>query len=290
MASLLRLLACFALFFACQARAEPLVLPAGLELEFPPKLDLTYQVVPAYDEVAKVIAGWQGGKLQYFVTAENLTPEYRDARAYLGGLARDLQATWGQLQAGPQRTYRTAAGLDVATMRFTRPAAGPDKPAITLFAHHLTDGRNTYLAMCTPVPPAVPDTVQQACITLLKTARPARSAPPKAERSEDELVGSWVTEDTLPDGRRVVSRMELRPDLNFMATVQAGDQRLLDAAGVWSRQGAKLLWTYVRSRPALPASAKEDEDEIVSVTRDELKLKSKLTGKLRVLRRAQPAG
>lgn len=46
--------------------AAPILLPSGLTLDPPDEIDLTYQTIPSFDESEKVIAGWNGEKLQYF--------------------------------------------------------------------------------------------------------------------------------------------------------------------------------------------------------------------------------
>jgi hypothetical protein len=268
------------------AQAQGLVLPEGLRFSSPTHLDLTYQVIPSYDDKQKVIASWAGERLQFFVAISRLPPGYTDAQAYHAGLARDLRAAWETFATGRQASYRAGDGLSGTVVEYIEKSTDPDRPSTSLFAHFLTDGQVSFLATATVVPPAQPGRVFDDTMSLMRTAgmASARVAPP--QRSEDAFVGTWIIEERLPDGRMSSARIELKADLSFSTRVHLGEQVVLDATGVWRRSGHLLHWVYLSSVPPLPANRREDTDSVVASDRNIIIVRSSLSGKERTMRRA----
>jgi hypothetical protein len=185
-------------------------------------------VVPAYDEQEKVIAGWAGERLQYLITVSRLPPGHTDAQAYHAGLARDLRAAWETLLTGRSESYRATDGLSGTVVEYIKRSTDPDRPNVTLFTHFLTDGRGSYVATVTVMPPAIASRVYIDAMSLMRTAGLSETNE-KRVRSEDALIGVWTTEEKLPDGRVVVARTELKADLSFATRVRTGEQVLLEA-------------------------------------------------------------
>jgi hypothetical protein len=269
-----------------QATAAPITHPSGFTVDPPASLDVTFQVVPTYDEQEMVFAGWSGEKLDYFVAAEKLPPKYLDPSAYFTAVAHDLRAAWGGLQVGRQSTYK-AGSLAGTVTEFTKPAKDGAGPT-TLFMHFLTDGRVSFVATATVVPPATPTSVLDRSTQLLKTAHlaavPAALAPQPS--NESPLAGTWTTDDKLPDGRPLKARVVLSADRSFRTEVSTPGRVLFAATGAWSKQGDTLHWIYLRSEPPLPADKREDQDTVVSHDGTTLVLKSRATGKTRSFKRS----
>lgn len=267
----------------CHAAAA-LTLPEGLQLDPPGALDLTYQVIPSYDEQDKVIARWSGDRLQYFIAVSRLPPGWTDAQTYHAGMARDLRAAWDALQTGRSERYRTAGGLSGSVVEYIRPSTDPDRAATTLLAHFLTDGKVSYLATVSVVPPAAVARVFDEALSLMRTATLGAEESPRV-RSEDAFVGSWTMEERLPDGKTMTARIELKPDLTFATRARVGEQVILEASGTWARSGRELHWTYLYSKPELPARAREDRDTVVAADTQIVILRSARSNKERTMRR-----
>ncbi|MBB3105467.1 hypothetical protein [Azomonas macrocytogenes] len=75
-------------------------------------------------------------------------------------------------------------------------------------------------------------------------------------------------------------------DGSFASKVSLNDQQIFDCTGVWSKKDNAIYWTYLYSAPELPQSSREDMDKILSAKEDQVVLKSSLTGKQRVMKRA----
>lgn len=274
------------LLLIASGQAESLILPEGLELDLQEQLDLTYQTIPSYDEKEKVIAGWDGENLQYIVTTGKLPSEYVDAKIYLPAFVRDLRAAWGGIEVGKQANYETDSGMMVTVVVLSKPARRDTKGVDTI-AHFITDGKVAFIVSVTRVGAASVERIFDDTVELLRTAKlPSSSAVQKSERSEDSFVGRWIGEEKLPDGRTFVAKIQLKQDLSFSTDVRLGEQVVLAATGVWARTGNSIHWTYLYSNPELPMAAREDEDQVISADATTLVLKSNLSGKERMFKRA----
>jgi hypothetical protein len=260
----------------------------GLRFEVPAHLDLTYQVVPSYDETERVIAAWHGERLQFIVASSELPAGYTDAQAYHAGMARDLRAAWEQLAIGRSANYRTTGSLNGAVVEYIKRSTDPDRASTILFQHLLSDGRVSHAVTVAVVPPASAARVYEDSMALLRTAALSGIKEPVV-RAEDAFVGVWTSDERLPDGRIARMRVEFKADLSFATRVSIGEQLVLDATGVWGRSANKLHWTYLYSQPPLPARHKEDVDIVVAADRDLIILRSTLSAKERSLRRVTGA-
>lgn len=286
-----RLLAALSVVFAVRVHAQgldgsgSLLVPAGLRFQVPRHLDLTYQIVPSYDETEKVIAAWSGERLQFFVAISALPAGHTDAQGYHAGMARDLRSAWGDLRTGRSAAYRANDGLNGSVVDYVKPSTDPDRPSTSLLVHFLTNGRVSFLATVGIVQPASVGLVFDDSVSLMRTAALSVDAE-QPVRSEDAFVGAWTSEERLPDGRVASMRVELKADLSFAARVRLGEQLIFNATGVWSRSANLLHWTYLDSSPPLPAHRREDVDTVVAADRNLIILRSRLSGKERSLRRS----
>lgn len=277
-----------AILLCLQIPARALDLPAGLSLKPPADLDLTFQVVPAYDEKEKVIARWNGDELQYFVSVNRLPAGYLDAKSYLAGFERDLKGAWSALVIGRKSSYKAKGGLSGTVVEYSKPAKG-DAPGVTLIVHFVADSKASFIATATPIAPGAVAPAFDETVRMFESAallKPGVDPGPVA-RNEDELVGKWTSEDSLPDGRKISSTLELKQDLSFASTVSMQGKAIFSATGVWSKSAEGVHWTYIYTSPELPADKREDDDLIVSVTASEMTLKSALSNRERVFKRAE---
>ena len=70
--------------------SQPQIVANGLAIKLLEQLDLTYQIIPDYDEREYVLAGWDGEDLQYFSAFSKLPPGWLVADKWFAGFKRDL--------------------------------------------------------------------------------------------------------------------------------------------------------------------------------------------------------
>lgn len=265
------LAASFAL--VAHTQAQTFVLPSGLAFDPAAPLDLTYQVVPQHDEHEKVIAGWQGEKLQYVVVVEKLPPGWLDGQRYLQLLAQSLGSQGRIVQTGRSGPYQTKSGLSGRYLEVMSRASAKQEPTVQI-AHHVTDGKLAYFAIATALGSAPADLVLRETRQLFETASLGGAAPLP-------YAGTWVWAGTAPDGRPASATLTVGQDKTFTSEVAVGGKVAQRASGFWSVSGKVLTWSYQQSDPPLPASLREDEDEILAIDDKRWVLRSKLSGKER---------
>lgn len=268
--------------------SSALTLPEGIEVEPPSSLDLTYQVLPFYDEKEKVLARWDGDNLQFFVTIQTLSPEYTDPDAYIRDVVRDLKSAWGSVDVGRTATYPGVQNFNGTALEVSKPATG-DEPSIPLVMHFITDGKRAYVATVTTAGGAsiTQDQLLQESADLLRTVHPTPDGKPVPAKvfEGSELVGNWGMEEKQPDGELVVAQIRLNPDYSFASNISVDGKQVFSATGLWHRTGNEMYWTYLYSAPQLPQSVKEDVDQILSTEPDQIVFKSNLSGKQRTMTR-----
>jgi hypothetical protein len=67
------------------------VVERGLALYFPEHLDLTHQIVPEYDTLKPVVAGWRGDDLIYLISFLKLPPGWLDFEVWFNGFMSEMQ-------------------------------------------------------------------------------------------------------------------------------------------------------------------------------------------------------
>ncbi len=272
--------------FAGSAGGRALALPEGLLLDPPADLDLTYQVVPRYDDTEKVIAGWAGEKLQHFTGVTRLPPGWVEPQAYFDGLLRDLRAAGRSVQVLKYGRYAEPGTLRGSYMKFSLRPQGSGDPTLHI-AHFLTDGRDAFLAFVTHVGSSSSDRTLAESVRIFSTARidPASRGQQRAPRRGDQFVGTWTASGQIDDGTGYTSTVQLKEDDTFRAQISVAGRLVFVATGVWAISGRRLLWSYMYSEPALADHLKDDVDEIVSVEDTRLVLLSTRSGRRNVFTR-----
>jgi hypothetical protein len=274
---------------AAPVLAEPFVMAQGLAIEPDEELDLTYQVIESYDKTEKVLAGWNGEELRYLITLEKMPPGLVDGEAHLVALEGDIRklGAANSYQAGRKGNYETAAGLkgNYAEYRFTM--RGSEEPSRQV-AHFLTDGKSAFLTIATAVQEAVAPGMLDESIAIFRTAsfqQGVDEAPPK--KNEDILVGKWSGTARTPDGKTVITHVDLNTDLSFTGESTVDGKRVLAFTGIWSLSDKELSWEYVNTRPPMSEESKSDVDTVESYDGKEMVLVSKRTGQKRTFRREE---
>lgn len=276
---LLRIVAIFLMTLFARAEANPLVLSSGIAVKPAASLDLTYQVIPDYDPNEKVIARWDGDKLAYFLTVEKLPPGWLNPEQYFTGFMRDMRDSGRKIEQLSTGKYKGVASISGQFIEFRSKAASEDSGS-TQVVHFLTDGKVSFVAVATATGKLAEKQMANETALLFKSAYlPSRDAiPPASVKTEQLYVGTWDYNGLGPNGQAASMQLVLKEDLTFSAQVQSQGATIFSAVGVWSVAGQKLQWTYMRSEPPLPAHKKDDEDEIISLANDRLRIRSKISG------------
>ena len=282
------LLVCY-MVFSSQVYSEPQVVADGLAIELLESLDITYQIVPDYDDTDNVIAGWNGDEFQYFIAFSKLPPGWLDADVWIAGFTRDINA------ASERNTFRildrgsnkSKGGYDLTYIKISFTPKGEQEPQIQLI-HFITDQKSSYLAFATPVSVDGESKLGTEVMSILQTSRsPASNVTPLIRKNEDRFFGVWVGgyEDKLKGHVEVI--FELKPDLTFTRKEVVEGEKDSVYSGVWSISNNVLNWTYLYGKPTSQESKSSEEDEISSFTGDAMVLISKGLQFKIVLQRAQ---
>lgn len=270
------------------ATAEPIIFPTGLRIDPPADVDVTYQVVPSYDDKENVIAVWNGEKLQFFITQEKLPPGHEEAKSYLSLLVADLRKAWGGIELGRQVAIPSANGVTLTTVELSKPAKAGSLPS-TLFMTHVVARDSAYMLQAVVVPTAMPDEVYAKLVKLLRAVSfdTIASAPEAASLTEESpLVGTWESEAVTPQGLPSRVFVDLKPDRSFETKVTVSGKEIFSGSGAWSLNGTELNWVYIHTRPELPAARREDADKLVAIEGDSFVVRSLQSGEQRVFKRA----
>lgn len=255
---------------------------SGINIEPNASLDLTYQIVPDYDPVEKVIAGWKGDKLQYFISVDKLPAGWLDPEKYFQGLAQDLRSTGRSVETAKSGNYKAMGSLTGQYLEFLSKSSPLAEPTSQV-AHFLTDGKVSFIAFATLNDKTAKNLMLEESKLLFQSSSLSteKTAQTTLTKAESPYFGTWKWSGTTGNGVSTVSTILMKDDLSFTADVIIENKVVFNATGIWSVSGKRLLWTYIHSEPILPADKREDEDNIVSLDGSRLVLRSKLSGKER---------
>ncbi len=273
-----------ALLMAQQIQAQSLVLLGGLGMTPDASLDLTYQVVKELDEKEKVVAAWSGDKLLYTVSSERLPAGWTDPDAYFKGLMRDLRSTGRTVTTGRSGTYTTGSPLTGHYLEYRlKDAAQPEEA--TMVAHFLTDGSTAFLSIATLIDAGAADQMLNDTQRLFKTASVVTGAavPPAEPRAEAPYVGTWTMTSAAADDKTTTAVIALREDGSFSVDARMRGKPVFRGVGAWWVAGNRLVWNYTGSTPELPVAQRKEEDDIVRLEGNRLRLRAVPSGQEREL-------
>lgn len=105
------------------------------------------------------------------------------------------------------------------------------------------------------------------------------------EPQRDMVQGKWRGTDTLPNGAKLETNDSLNSDGSFTGTGTVDAKPFWSYSGTWHLAGSKITMTFLNSSLPLPDAAKVNISEVLSVSENELVLKSEGDGKKVVLQR-----
>ncbi|HVK98185.1 MAG TPA: hypothetical protein VM553_00160 [Dongiaceae bacterium] len=272
------------------ARAGDQLVAEGLAVEMVEGLDLTYQILPSYDENEKVLMGWNGDKAQYFVGFMKLPPGWLDANVWIAGFKRDITAaserdTFKVLNQG---TAKSRGGFSYSFVDVTFVQKGGTQLQ-KMQVHFIANNKHSYVATATAVTDAGEAKMRGEVKQIIATAYAVRAdASLPATRTEDRYVGVWQGTTTDAKNRTVTITFQLKADLTFARKETVEGEKDAVFTGAWFVSANQLVWTYLYGKPTtLDAKAPEETDNITSVSEEELVLVSAQSGKTLTLARAQ---
>lgn len=275
--------------FSSQVYSEPQVVADGLAIELLETLDITYQIVPDYDDTENVIAGWDGDEFQYFITFSKLPPGWLDANAWIAGFTRDINAasernTFKLLDRG---SNKSRDGYDLTYIKISFVPKG-EKESQNQFVHFITDHKNSYLAFATAISVAGESKLETDVISILQTSHsPVSNVTPLIRKNEDRFVGIWAGgyEDRLKGHIEVI--FELKHDLTFTRKEVVAGEKDGIYSGVWSISNNIISWTYLYGKPTSQESKSTESDTISSFTGGTMVLTSEALQAELVMQRAE---
>ena len=257
-----------------QVYSEPQVVADGLAIDLLESMDLTYQIVPDYDETDSVVAGWNGDEFQYFVAFSKLPPGWLEADVWITGFARDINAASerNSLKVLDRNSYKSSGGYELTYIEISFIPKGEQEYRKQL-VHFITDRKNSYLAFATPTSESGEEKLRSEVIRILNTAHASVSnITPLIRRNEDRYIGLWVGSYVDKKQKTVEVTFELKSDLTFARKDSIADEKDGIYSGAWSISNNTLNWTYLYGKPTSQESKSVDTDSISSFTGNKMVL------------------
>jgi len=264
---------CF-MVLSSQVYSESQVVADGLAIELLETLDLTYQIVPDYDDTESVVAGWDGDEFQYFVAFSKLPPGWLDAEVWIAGFTRDINAASerNSLEVLGRGSFKSSGGYDLSYIEITFIPKGELEPQYQL-VHYITDHKSSYLAFATPTSESDEAKLRSEVISILKTSHsPASNITPLVRKNEDRYLGLWIGDYEDSQNRNVEVIFELKNDLTFARKEVIAGEKEAVYTGVWSISKNTLSWTYLYGKPTSQESKSSEINTITSFNGDTLVL------------------
>lgn len=101
------------------------------------------------------------------------------------------------------------------------------------------------------------------------------------------LVGRWSAADDHPTLGTVTTRVTIVQTLRFSGEAARSDEVFWRFAGTVALEGRSLTWRYDDSTLPLNDAARTDVDDVLAADAERLVLRSRLSGKERVLSRVR---
>lgn len=252
------------------------VVAAGLALELLENLDLTYQVVPDYDDTENVIVGWNNDEFLYFVAFSKLPPGWLDPEVWIEGFIRDINSasergTFRVLDRGKDKSI---GGYDLTYIKISFVLKGDEETKVQL-VYFISNHENSYVAFATPASQGAESKLDREVASIMNTSHsPASNVTPLIIRNEDQYIGRWSGgyQDRL--NRLVEVVFELRPDLTFLRKEVVVGENDSEFSGVWSVSKNTLHWTYLYGKPTSQGSKSVETDEISAFASNKMTLTS----------------
>lgn len=269
------------------SHSETQIVARGLAIELPEHLDLTYQIIPEYDEREYVLAGWNGEDLLYFMTFEKLPSGWLEADRWFAGLMRDLRAASGgkPVDVLDRGSYPSAGAYSIHYMEYRFNLDGGPETQHQI-ASFLGDSGNSYVVSSTLVDAAAAGQMHAETVDILKTARaPTANVTPLKRHDEDNYIGTWTAETGAGHGDILVTLIELKKDLSFTMQRHLNDEPVIAYSGAWSSSDGSIHLTYLYRDPDTPAYELPEPDRVLAFDGESMVLVAGDAGADRIFRR-----
>jgi hypothetical protein len=261
-----------------QIDSEYQVVANGLGLELPGNFDITYQIIPAYDDSENILAGWDDEELQYFMAFSKLPPGWLDANTWISGFSRDIQAASksGTFKIKDKGVYPSNSGLKVSYIELTY-TLKDDVDEQHQLASFITDNKNSYIAVATSASTNGSIKMLSEVPEILRsTSTPPMNVGHFQRKNENKYIGIWVGCYENVQKQRVDVAFELKADLTFTRRESVDGESDALYSGTWSISSSELSWTYLYGKPTTQGSKSSEVDEILSFDGENLLLASKV--------------
>ncbi|MBA6401106.1 hypothetical protein H4J75_09425 [Colwellia sp. BRX10-1] len=252
------------------AYSDSQVVADGLAIDLMETLDLTFQVIPEYDETENVLAGWNGDEFQYFVAFSKLPAGWLNAEKWISGFIRDIHAAseTGSYNLLDKGNYKSNGKFDLNYIEISFIPKGEQETRKQL-VHFITDHKNSYLAFATPTSDNGANVLQSEVISILKTSHlPTSNIIPLVIKNEDKYIGIWNGQYVDKDDKVVQVIFELKADLTFARKDSIeGKQDSVNSGGFFISNN-KISWTYLYGKPTNQESRTKETNTISSFSGD----------------------
>jgi len=102
-----------------------------------------------------------------------------------------------------------------------------------------------------------------------------------------QLYGSWMAVEQVPDEGSVETRFAINRDATFSGTLAVNGVQVWSYSGTWSLQGNRITWHYTASSLALLAEDRAEVDELLAVDGTVLRYRSGRRGSTHTLHRVE---
>lgn len=264
------------MIFSSSVYSDSQVVADGLAIDLLENLDITYQIIPDYDETEYVVAGWSGDEFQYLLTFTKLPPGWLDADKWVSGYTRDINAA---SEAGSFKILNTGNyksdgeySLNYIEISFI---PKDEKESRKQLVHFITDNKNSYVAFASPTSASGEDKLQSEVISILKTSHlPTSNIVPLIVKNEDKYLGLWSGHYVDKDNNTVQVMFELKTDLTFARKETIEGKVDSVNTGIWSVSNNEFSWTYLYGKPTNQDSRTKETNTISSFTGDTMILVS----------------
>lgn len=258
------------MFFSSHVYSDSQVVAHGLAVDLLETLDLTFQVIPEYDETENVLAGWNGDEFQYFVAFSKLPAGWLNAEQWISGFTRDISAAseTGSFNLLDKGYYKSNGKFDLNYIEISFIPKGEQEKRKQL-VHFITDHKNSYLAFATPTTDNGANVLLSEVIRILKTSHlPTSNISPLVIKNEDKYIGLWNGQYVDKDDKVVQVIFELKKDLTFVRKDSIEGKESSINSGIFFISNNEISWTYLYGKPTNQDSRTKETNSISSFSGD----------------------
>jgi hypothetical protein len=256
--------------YSSHAYSDSQVVADGLAIDLLETLDLTFQVIPEYDETENVLAGWNGDEFQYFIVFSKLPAGWLNADKWISGFTRDISSAseTGSFNILDKGNYKSDGNFDLNYIEISFIPKGEQETRKQL-VHFITDYKNSYLVFATPTSNTGANVLLSEVISILKTSHlPTSNIIPLVMKNEDKYIGLWNGQYVNKADKVVQVIFELKADLTFSRKDSIAGKEDNVNSGVFFISNNEISWTYLYGKPTNQESRTKEKNTISSFSGD----------------------